>query len=182
MDSNSDLWGAPCEHLVQFYDNDEDFLGVLEQFVADGLTAQEGVVVIATPAHLSALHWRLLKRGPDVYSAMQSDQYLALSAEAMLSIFMVGGWPDDERFNAFVSDILARASVGGRRVRAFGEMVAILWAQGNSSATVRLESLWQNLCEQHQFRLLCAYPKGGFSVESGDSVQHICSSHTRVIA
>ena len=34
------------------------------------------------------------------------------------------------------------AQNGSRQVHAFGEMVALLWAQGNHKATIRLEELW----------------------------------------
>jgi hypothetical protein len=91
------FWGemAPCEHLVQFYEDDSLFLDTLESFVAEGLLAGEGVVVIATSQHLSALNRALVKRGPRLTGAMQGDQYLSLDAEAMLSLFMIDGWPND---------------------------------------------------------------------------------------
>ena len=178
------FWGemAPCEHFVQIYDEDHAFLETLESFVADGLLGGEAVVVIATPRHLSALNRQLLQRGSKIAAAMRSEQYLALDAEAMLSIFMVKGWPDDELFNSFVTGILGRATRDGRRVRAFGEMVALLWAQGNCGATVRLEHLWHKLCEARNFKLFCAYPKAGFTRDSVDSIQEICDTHSRVIA
>lgn len=173
---------SPCEHLVQIYEDDDSFLEMLEGFVAGGLHSGEGVVVIATPAHLSSLNRRLSKSGVNVGKAMERDQYLALDAEAMLSIFMVNGWPDEELFNNFVAGILRRAKQGDRPVRAFGEMVAILWAQGNSGATVRLEHLWQDLCEEQNFTLFCAYPKCGFTRDAAQSIEDICATHTRVIA
>jgi hypothetical protein len=184
MNNAAAFWGemAPCEHLVQFYEDDSLFLDTLESFVAEGLLAGEGVVVIATSQHLSALNRALVKRGPRLTGAMQGDQYLSLDAEAMLSLFMIDGWPNDELFNEFVTGILQRAGAGGRRVRAFGEMVALLWAQGNCGATVRLEHLWHQLCEEQEFVLVCAYPKTGFTRDTQDSMREICAAHSRVLA
>ena len=184
MASTDVFWGemAPCEHLVQIYEDDSLFLDTLEGFVADGLLSGEGVVVIATHSHLSALHRGLLRRDPKIARAMRGDQYLALDAEAMLSMFMVNGWPDDALFNKFVTDILKRGMKGGRRVRAFGEMVAILWAQGNCGATVRIEHLWHKLCKEQDFMLFCAYPRVGFTRDTQESIQEICDTHSRVIA
>ena len=184
MAETRNFWGemAPSEHFVQVYEDDSRFLQTLEGFVADGLLAGEGVVVIASASHLSSLNRGLVKRDPRLARAMQGDQYLSLDAEAMLSLFMVNGWPDDELFNNFVTGILQRASAGGRRVRAFGEMVALLWAQGNCGATVRLEHLWHELCEEQEFMLFCAYPKTGFTRDTQDSIQEICDAHSRVIA
>jgi hypothetical protein len=183
--ANTDVfWGemAPCEHLVQIYEDDSVFLETLEGFVAEGLLAGEGVVVIATAAHLSALNRGLVQRDPRLARAIQEEQYLSLDAEAMLQLFMVNGWPDDELFHNFVNGILQRATAGGRPVRAFGEMVALLWAQGNCGATVRLEHLWNRLCKQQDFMLFCAYPKTGFTRDSHDSIQEICAAHSRVVA
>lgn len=49
----------------------------------------------------------------------------------------------------------------GRRVRAFGEMVAVMWTRGQSGATVQLEHLWHRFCQTKAFSLFCAYPKSG---------------------
>ena len=58
-----------------------------------------------------------------------------------------------------------------RRVRAFGEMVAVLWARGDQAATVRLEHLWHNLCQRHEFSLFCTYPKAGFTRNVSESIR-----------
>lgn len=100
------------------------------------------MVIIATPLHLASLNERLIAQNIDVAAAARNDQYLALDAEETLSKFMVMGWPDEDFFKGVVTDILQRAKGGNRRVRAFGERVAILWARGNTGATVHLEHLW----------------------------------------
>src|SRR5688500_19228341 len=53
-----------------------------------------------------------------------------------------------------------------RSVRAFGEMVAVLWANGHNGATVRLEHLWHAFCQSEAFSLFCAYPKTGFTQDA----------------
>ncbi len=178
------FWGEiyPCEHLVQIYQNDGVFLDSLEGFVAGGILAGDGVVVIATPLHLSSLNERLTKRGIDVAIASQRNQYLALDAEETLSRFIVNRWPDDILFRDFVASILQRAKGGGRRVRAFGEMVALLWAQGNNDATIRLEHLWHRLCQEQSFSLFCAYPRSGFTRDASASIKEICDTHSRVVS
>jgi hypothetical protein len=40
---------------------------------------------------------------------------------------MVKDWPDEKLFASLVDYLIKRASKMGRRVRAFGEMVALLW-------------------------------------------------------
>jgi len=177
------FWGEiyPSEHLVQIYQDDGVFLDSLEGFVSGGILAGDGVVVIATPLHLASLETRLAGRGIDLASAIAANQYLSLEAEATLAKFMISGWPDEILFERFVTDILATAKGEGRRVRAFGEMVAVLWAQGNNGATVRLEHLWHRLCREQSFSLFCAYPKSGFTLDASDSIKEICEAHSRVV-
>ena len=183
IDANRIFWGeiAPCEHVVQIYENDGAFLDSLEGFVADGVAGGDAVVVIATPPHLEALRRRIVERGIDVIAAENEDRYIALTAKEALSEFIVDGWPDDALFHAMIDRILKRAQAGARRVRAFGEMVALLWAQGHNGATVRLEHLWGQICRERLLSLFCAYPRTGFTRDAADSIREICATHSRVV-
>jgi hypothetical protein len=176
------FWGeiSPCEHAMQVYGDDDVFMDALEGFVGAGLREGEAAIVIATPEHLEGLEKRLRGRGVDLESARFEQRYLGLPADRILRDFMVDGWPDEERFHEVVSTLLARMQSNGRRVRAFGEMVALLWAQGNVAATVRLEHLWNKLCEKERFPLFCAYPKAGFTTDPTSSIRALCAAHTRV--
>lgn len=187
------FWGeiAPCEHLIQLYDDDDALLDALEGFASGGLRAGEGVIIVATPNHLQGLNDRLRAHeemgGFNLDAARDRDQYIAVEAEKALSRFMVDGWPDDELFEKSMGALLRRArgagrfGGAGRRVRAFGEMVALLWSQGHSGATVRLEHLWNVLCHSEGFSLFCAYPRVGFTQCAADSVREICAAHSRVL-
>jgi hypothetical protein len=181
--SNEVFWGeiAPCEHVVQIYENDEGFLDLLAGFVSGGVNAGECAVVIATAAHLAALEERLTALGYFVPSLLSNTQYIPLDAAITLSKFMVNDWPDEYLFNKVISEVLVKAKGNNRKVRAFGEMVAILWAKGQVGATVRLEHLWNKFCESEAFSLFCAYPQSGFTQDAAESVIHICSAHTKMI-
>ena len=185
INSDSSVFWAemtPCEHLVQIYEDDEAFLNTLEGFIADGLQSGDGVVVIATAPHIKGLGERLELRGIDVDAARKNDTYVVLDADETLPRFIDNGWPNDDRFHELIKDVLARARGNNRRVRAFGELVAVLWGNGHSAATVRLEHLWHNLCRDEDFALFCAYPKIGFTDFAIKSLEDICSVHSRVIA
>lgn len=179
----SDFWGeiAPSEHIAQFYENDEVLIDTLAGFVSGGMNRGESTIIIATPQHLQLLERRLVDTDVDLVGAILEDRYIALDAEAALARFMVKGWPDDERFACLVSQLLARATVKNRRVRAFGEMVALLWARGDAAATVRLEHLWQKVCQSRSFSLFCAYPKPGCTREPHASLAEICAAHSQII-
>ncbi|MGQ0570980.1 MAG: MEDS domain-containing protein, partial [Armatimonadota bacterium] len=176
------FWGeiAPCEHLVQIYEEDGVFLDSLVGYVGGGLRADDAVVVIATPAHRDGLERRLAADGLDLAAARAQDRYIPLDAEETLAEFVVNGWPDEDRFNRLVSRLLTRARGPGRRVRAFGEMVAVLWWRGHTGATVRLEHLWHRLCEAEAYSLFCASPRVGHTEDMASSFREICATHTKV--
>ncbi|MDB6163557.1 MAG: hypothetical protein JWL98_989, partial [Xanthomonadaceae bacterium] len=106
--------------------------------------------------------------------------YIALDAASTLSSFMVDGWPDEQRFFDVIGAVVAQAKQGGRTVRAFGEMVALLWAQGHNGATVRLEHLWNELIHEQSLALFCAYPRIGATRDLSESLAEVCALHSKV--
>ena len=172
---------SESEHFVQFYEADGFLLDSLGGYVCTGLGADETVVVVATEAHREGLDERLRARGLDVAAENTSGRYVSLDAAVTLSSFMVDGSPEPGRFADVVGGIIARAA-GGRRVRIFGEMVALLWADGSYDAAIRLEELWNGLRETHSFRLFCAYPMNGIGGEMlAGPFGGVCTAHSRVV-
>jgi PAS domain S-box-containing protein len=171
------------DHFVQFYENDAFLVDEVSRFVGAGFQGSGCVIVIATKPHRDGFDTRLRARGVDAAAARESGHYIAMDAAETLSKVMVNGWPDESRFVEVVGSVVARAADGGRgRVRAFGEMVALLWAAGNEGAAIRLEELWNNLGRQHAFALFCAYPTNGFSKKDhGQPLLKICAAHSQVI-
>jgi hypothetical protein len=179
------FWGeiAPCDHLVQVYESDNVILESLEGFVTSGLKNNESVIIIATTDHIKALNRRLILNGLDINELQLKKYYIPLNAEETLEKFMIKGWPDDERFMKTVTNLVNDArGKENRKVRAYGEMVAILWGKGENGATVHLEHLWNKFCALEIFCLFCAYPKSGFTQDVEASINHICSAHTKLIA
>ncbi len=61
----------------------------------------------------------------------------------------------------------------------FGEMVALLWADGQTGAAVDLEAMWNELASQYSFSLLCAYPASAVSGDHlADEVAHLQAAHS----
>jgi len=176
-------WGeaAPIEHSVQIYSDDSLFMDALEGYTSGGLRLGENVIVIATKSHRGALERRLRVRGYNVAEAQAEDRYIPVDAEALLSQFMVDGQPDENLFNQVIDEFFARASANGHRVRAFGEMVVLLWNEGNTSATVRLEHIWNQYLDRAAFCLFCAYPRSSFNGDADAAMLDICSHHSRII-
>lgn len=170
---------SQSEHLVQFYDTSAYLTDAVAGFVEAGLGAGEAVVVVGTPIHREALKRQLRSRGVRV----PTSRYHAFDAGEMLARFMVHGRPDANRFHGAVGALLEKASGGGaRRVRAFGEMVAVLTGEGRWDAALRVEELWGEWVERERLRLLCAYPMSAFPREAhGAALERICAQHDRVV-
>lgn len=177
------FWGeiAPHEHIVQIYEDKSVFLNLLEGYVLDGFDEGDCVIIIATNEHLKALHKRLKKKGCNLSALVSDDQYIPLQADATLDTFMKNGWPDEILFAATIECIVRKAKARSRRIRVFGEMVELLWAQRHSGAAIKLDHLWNHFCEMESFCLFCAYPKKGFTKNMNDYLQSTCSSHSKVI-
>lgn len=181
-------WGdhAQPAHVVQFYGEDRFLLDELSRFIGTALGAGEAAVVIATKEHRDGLAQRLKAWGLDTAKAVAQGRYVQLDAADTLSKFMQDGLPDAGRFDEVVGKLITRieTSLEGapRRVAAFGEMVALLWAEGERDAAIRLEQMWNNLAQSHSFALRCAYPMSGFCREEhGDLLLKICAEHSAVI-
>lgn len=170
------------EHVVQFYEADTFLLHALTEFISIGLAAGDACIVVATPAHRAGLDEHLQAAGVDVATARTSGQYVALDSVEMLTTFMVDGAPEPVRFAEVLGDIIARATSGWSQVRIFGEMVALLWAEHQYDAALRLEALWNDLHATHAFVLFCAYPLHGFRGEAlASGLSAVCASHARVL-
>jgi hypothetical protein len=167
---------------VQFYESDKFLVQAVAAYVAQGLVQGESAILILTGKHRSAVEKRLAAGGIDPEEHQRRSLYYAYDAAETLACFMVNGHPNARRFRATIEPVIEVASQHGSAVRAFGEMVAILWAQGHKTAAIELEMLWNDLMEQNSFALLCAYPIGQFSdAEKNRELRHICRAHTCVI-
>ncbi len=176
------FWGEldPCEHLIQIYEDDDVFLDTLEAFVSAGILANEVTIVIVTSSHLNGLETRLLLRGINTIAAQDVDLYIPIDANKALAEFMIYGSPDEVFFDRFISGLIERGK--GRRIRAFSEMIALLWGQGFKSATIKLEELWNSYSNTDALSLFCAYPKKGFAQDAKTSIENICKQHSVVLA
>ena len=178
-----DFWGGigPSDHVVQIYNDEQSFLSLLEGFVVGGFDANDCVVVIATEEHLHALEDRLRFRGYNLFELKLQNQYVPLSAHDTLTEFMINNWPDEVLFKHVMSRQIAKARARQRNVRAFGEMVALLWSQGHSGATVKLENLWNKILQIEQLSLFCSYPRSAFNQSGLEAILDICGSPSKMV-
>ncbi len=172
-------------HVVQFYDDETFLLDAISCFIGPALRAGEACLIIATAPHQTKLAERLAAGAFDLSALCEQGRYVTLDAAETLSRFMVDGWPDEKRFVEVVGGTVARAAAAGQvpHVHAFGEMVALLCAEGRPEAAIRLEELSNDLAKTLSFSLLCAYPSGAFRGQAyGATLLRICGVHSRAFA
>ena len=168
------------DHAVYFYEEDVLLVDHVVDFVKRGLDRQETVIVVATEEHRIDLKARLIAENVIGLSSPADARYLTLDAASTLSLFMLDDWPDERLFLKVLGQIIAS---GAQRnpVRIYGEMVAVLWAQGKHRAAIRLEELWNQLAQQREFSLLCGYPASTFGQrDQAPAFEEVCACHSQI--
>jgi hypothetical protein len=175
--------GAPHDHVVQLHADDAVLARNVGRYLCDGLIAGQSGIVIATADHTAALREDLATRGVDVSGAERARTILFLDARQTLSKFMIRGRPDQERFDQTISNAVQSLPRGpGRMIRAYGEMVGILWANGEYSAAIRLEEHWNRILAGLNATLFCAYPIDVFGPDFEASAVHaILCDHSHLV-
>jgi signal transduction histidine kinase len=173
----------PHDHFVQFYNDEGALSDAVGGFLAEGLRNGQSVVVIATAERTEAFRFALAAHGVDSGEAARSGRLWILDAYEALALFMVDNMPDEQLFVTHVGGAIAKVinDSNQQAIRAYGEMVDILWREGNSTAAIRLEELWNDLAATHSFALLCAYAMGNFYHETNGAFEAVCKLHSHVI-
>jgi len=151
----------PHSHLVQFYKADEPRLNRnIGQFLWEGMLRGDGLLVIAAEERRDSVVSHLRRLGVDIAMAVREGQLLLLDAQETLDRFMVNGLPDRDLFGDVVGDALQRVRprTANASVRAYGEMVGVLWQAEEYTAAVLLEEYWNEALHRDGFVLFCGYP------------------------
>ena len=169
---------APGDHFAQFYETESFLLNSLQSYATIGLATGEAVIIVGTSSHLERLQQLLAMGGVDVATTINSGQLTLLDASETLEKFLVGSIPDSAQFEQTVGPIISEKASKFPRVRIFGEMVALLWRDGNYAGAITLEGFWNHLQQKYSFSLFCGYP---ISTAANEEFTHVCSEHTYVI-
>jgi anti-sigma regulatory factor (Ser/Thr protein kinase) len=170
------------DHVVQFYESDAELIEQAGGFLADGADAGAVAILIATAAHREAFEAHLRDNGVDVAAAHWQGALITLDAAATLARLTRDGRVDRDAFFEVIGDVVRAAAATGRPVRAFGEMVALLWEAGDVLAAIELETLWNELATEVPFSLYCAYrSESGVGHEHAGALEQVCRLHSAVV-
>ena len=174
---------AEGEHVVHFYADDADLRqavgGYLIQAIGDGAAA----IVIATDAHRVLFEEELIDAGIDVARAIAEGTVVWLDAAQTLSLFVDDdGRIDRAAFCNVMGGVVAWARGSGRPVRAYGEMVGLLWDAGDVLGVIELEKVWNELRAELGFGLWCGYHTESLAgAGHADALHQVCHLHTGVV-
>ncbi len=170
-------------HDVQFYENEQFLRSTVSKFLVEGVKLGQPIIVIATAAHRKAFAKAMCAAGMDPADLRDGRDSIWLDARETLSAFMEGGRPNAELFEATVGNVFEKVMKDRRyvMVRAYGEMVDVLWKHGKTEAALALEELWNALATKYRFSLLCAYAKTSLKgTTQVDGMEAICHRHSCV--
>src|SRR3954469_13076781 len=167
---------SPLVHSVHFYDHDEALVSRLHNIIVSSLESGSSVLIVATPEHRRQLAALLNET---------KDRLWMLDAKETLDKFMVHGHPSDRLFTNVVVKLINEAKQAAknehRGLTVFGEMVAILWSEGNKIGALELERMWNEALQDRSFHLHCAYPRTILNDSASNAaIKAICDEHSPV--
>ena len=166
------------DHLVQLYSDTDFLVESVARYIGAGLARGEAAIIIARPEHRELFIRALARDGLHPSAALRF-----LDAETTLASFLVDGRPEWTAFHRVAGGAIAELRLQYPAVRAYGEMVDILWQRGQKQAALRLEEFWNELGGLQTFSLLCAYGIDPLEAASygGGALQAVCKCHTHLI-
>lgn len=166
------------DHFVQLYQEVDGLADAVARYVGTGLERGEAAIIIATPAHRAAF----IARIPGGQAAMDEGRFHVLDAERTLARFMANGMPQWQPFRQAIGGLIAELRLRYPTVRAYGEMVDVLWQRGEREAAIRLEQYWNELGRLQTFSLFCAYHMDPLdSAAYGGPLESVCKVHTHLL-
>lgn len=170
----------PAIHLVQSYSADGDLVPAVARYLAEAVRGSGTAVVVAEAGHRELISDALADRAVDVAAARRDGTLVEADAALTLAAFDDGRHLDAERFDRVVGDAVRGAAARGGPVRAYGEMVSLLWARGDHAGAVELESLWKTLGAGASFSLYCSYRLPG-TTAAPHTPAAVCQVHDAVL-
>lgn len=170
-----------CQHTAQLYTDCSALNASLLSYVQAALARGDAAVAIAVPENIDALLQGLSRAGCDTFAAQARGQLVCRDANACLADLMDGEHADQKAFQELIGGLIQQTRARFAGISAYGELVNLLWQQGNIAAAHDLERWWNALIERYGFTLLCGYRMNVFDERAQASLEMICSTHSHVI-
>jgi len=171
-------------HAMQMYGSTDSVVHELSAFFDLALRQGDATCVIAPRDIRDPLAVRLHTLGWDVNGPSGHRRYRAIDAAQALKRFMRNGLPDPGVLSEVAAELdeyrRAVAEGPGFRLTIFGNMAALLAAEGNDQAALALERTWDRLTGDLPFFTVCGYCASCFHDRAADLYSRACAEHQAV--
>jgi len=143
---------APHRHEILFCSDDAVLIDSFGRFIGTALNIGNPAIVLIAESHRDMLIQTLQARGVDLDAAIQQGTYFSLNADEP---------PDPVRFFEIIKALSEAAAKAGNkhpRVAVCGERAGRLWAAGKTDEAIQLERVCEDLANDQDVDILCAYP------------------------
>lgn len=171
-------------HAVQFYKDEGSLAGTVARFFAEGLTLGQPAMIVAAPRHAETVMREMSNSGLDVAALRAAGELHVFDARKTLLSFMIGDVPDPVLFRKNLGELIEQVCAGRKPcpIRVYGEMVDLLWQDGNVDGAIKLETLWNQLAITYDFALLCGYAVGSVYRETRHPrYDEVCAQHSHIL-
>ncbi len=146
----------PGRHIAQLYRSPAFLADAVGLYLAEGVRRGESCLVIAIPEHGDGIQAAMARHGAEPSELIAAGRLALHDAERVLSDLIDGSRLDRTRAEqvlaASLDELCTKAPL-----RAYGEMVMLLWRTGNAATAVELEQVWNKLLADRPVSLLCGY-------------------------
>lgn len=155
-------------HYVHFYRDRRFLSGALLEYIKVGIEKNEGIIVIATEAHMIEL-CRVLPR-----KIISETRFV--DAECLLKNIFPKGILNSSLFVEQISTVLEEMKGHYKRNRVFVEFVDLLCERNNKEAAIELEEHWNRfLIGRNDLIVMCSYNMNNLTQ---DEYRKILDSHS----
>ena len=175
---------GPDGHIVQLYQDPHFYGEAISHFAAEGIVRGESIILVATAPNWDNISRRLTTKGLDTARLQRLGQLTVLDADRTLPKFLRNNLPHGETFKAIARSTIQKARAGGKypRVRWWGEMVNVLYVNGNGRGSTRLEDLFDEVAHEEEIAIFCSFLMDKFDRSIYDGpLGDVCRTHRNLI-
>lgn len=160
-------------HSVRIYDDDDGLALRVAEYLGAGLSSGEAVRVIAVPEHWEGISRRMVDDGVDLHEVQRSGQVKFIDARATLGRVTTSELPDRSKLNQVVGELVGPLHA----FRIYGELVDLLWQDGQLDEALRLEGYWDEILGHSDGKLLCGYAMNLSDEVHGAAFARVSEAH-----
>lgn len=169
------------EHVVQFYGHESELAATVGGYLTRAVKEGAVAIAIARQDHRRLFEAELEAAGVLSGPSLEG-RLIFLEAAETLARFRQAGRIDYQAFRRTVGSVVSRAAETGRPVRAYGEMVGLLWDAGDVPGAIELEKAWNALSEELPFALVCGYRSESVrALEHAAALDEVCDLHSSIL-